>query len=132
MKYKSVNDIFSSYRRNRPISAVKCSNDKFYAVVKNTQTKLQAVEMQLCYMKSIQSLSMNFHMINFDLSVTDLDLLPFDDSMITNYLLLLPELSKTGYVNVPKNASYYVIDSEWNELDSSNMFVQPKSPECTY
>ena len=88
--------------------------------------------MQLCYLKTIPYLSMNYHMINFDLSITDIDLLPFDDAMITNYIFLLPELSKTGYVNVPKNTSYYVIDSEWNELDKLNIFVPPTSPECNY
>ena len=75
---------------------------------------------------------MNYHAINFDMSLTDFDLLPFDDTMITNYLLLLPELSKIGYIHLQTNASYYVIDSEWNELDKSNIFVPPKSPDCKY
>ena len=132
VKYKSVNEIWSLYRRNRPISAVKCSDDKFYAVVQNTQKKLHALPIQLCQMKSIPSLSMNYHTINFDLSLTEFDLLPFEDKMITNYLLLLPELSKIGYIHVQKNASYYIIDSEWNELDKSNSFIPPKSPECNY
>ena len=130
VKYKSVNEIWSLYRRNRPISAVKCCDDKFYAVVQNTQNKLHAVPIQLCHMKSISSLSMNYHATKLDLSLTDFDLLPFEDKMITNYLLLLPELSKIGYINVQKNASYYVIDSEWNELDKSNSFMPPKSTEC--
>ena len=63
---------------------------------------------------------------------TDFDLLPFEDKMITNYILLLPELSKIGYFHLQKNASYYVIDSEWNELDKANNFMPPKSPECKY
>ena len=66
VKYKSINEIWSLYRRNRPISAVKCSDDLFYAVVQNTQEKLHAVPIQLCHMKSIPSLSMNYHAINFD------------------------------------------------------------------
>ena len=132
VKYKSVNEILSLYRRNRPMSAVKCCDDKFYAVVQNAQKKLHAVLIQLCQMKSISCLSMNYHVTNLDLSLTDFDLLPFEDKMITNYILLLPELSKIGYFHLQKNASYYVIDSEWNELDKANNFMPPKSPECKY
>ena len=132
VKYKSVNEILSLYRRNRPMSAVKCCDDKFYAVVQNAQKKLHAVPIQLCQMKSISCLSMNYHLTNLDLSLTDFDLLPFEDKMITNYILLLPELSKIGYFHLQKNASYYVIDSEWNELDKANNFMPPKSPECKY
>ena len=132
VKYKSTNEIFSLYRRNKPISAVKCSDGKFYAVIQNTQHKLHAVTIQFSYMKTIHSLSMNYHAINFDLSLTDFDLLPFKDAMITNYLLLLPELSKTGYIHTQQNSYYYVIDSEWNELDKSTNLVPPKSPECKY
>ena len=132
VKYKSTNEIFSLYRRNKPISAVKCSDGKFYAVIQNTQHKLHAVTIQFSYMKTIHSLSMNYHAINFDLSLTDFDLLPFEDKMITNYLLLLPELSKIGCINVQKIASYYVINPEWNEFDESNNFMPPKSPEYKY
>ena len=132
VKYKSTNEIFSLYRRNKPMSAVKCSDEKLYTIIQNTQEKLHTVPIQWCYMKTIHSLSMNCHAINLDLSLTDFDLLPFKDAMITNYLLLLPELSKTGYIHTQQNSYYYVIDSEWNELDKSTNLVPPKSPECKY
>ena len=132
MRYKSINDIYSLFRRNRPISAVKCNNNKFYAVVQKEQQQLEAIQIQFQHYKTVLSLSMNYHRVNLDLSLTDLDLIPFHEDNIINYLLLLPELGKDGYINVEQNASYYVIDSEWNELGKCNNLYPPKSPECTY
>ena len=34
MKYKSVNEIFSSFRKNRPISAVRFYNKKFFVIIR--------------------------------------------------------------------------------------------------
>ena len=132
MRYKSVNDIFSSFRRNRPISAVKCSNDNFYAIIQKVQGKLEAIPIQLKYYKTLSEISMTYHKILFDLSFTDLELLPFEEDTIENYLLLLPELGKDGYINAEENASYYIIDSEWNELNEQNNLIPPKSPGCIY
>ena len=67
-----------------------------------------------------------------NLSINDLELLPFKEDTIKNYLLLLPELGKDGYISIEKNASYYIIDSEWNELNDSNNFMPPKTPGCIY
>ena len=55
---------------------------------------------------------MNYHGVNYNLSLTDFDLLNVDESNIYNYLRLLPELGKEGYINVERNSSYYIIDSE--------------------
>ena len=131
MKYKSVNNFFSLFRRNRSISAVRCLDDKYYAVIQKVKDKLEAIPIQLKYYKTLSELSMTYHKVLFDLSLTDLELLPFEEDAIDNYLLLLPELGKDGYINVEQNASYYMIDSEWNELNEKKN-IPPKSPGCTY
>ena len=75
---------------------------------------------------------MNYHKVDLDLSLTDLDLLNLYTSNTRNYPLLLPEWYKDGYINVESISAYYIIDSEWNELDNMNNLYIPKSPECKY
>ena len=88
--------------------------------------------MQLKYYKTLSELSMTYHKVILDLSLIDLHLLPFEEDTIQHYLLQLLELGKYGYINEEQNASYYVIDSEWNELNKRNDFMPPKSPGCIY
>ena len=45
---------------------------------------------------------------------------------ILKYVLLLPESDKSGSIPHQMNCSCYVIDSEWNELDSNTNIVKPK------
>jgi len=132
MTYKSVNEIYSSFRKNRPFSAVRCYDQKFYAVVQRVQSKLYAIPIQIQHFKKISSLSMDFHKVEIDSSMTDTELQPFDENCISNYLLLLPELDKDGYINLEGNGSYYIIDSDWNELDCHILLSPPKSPNCKY
>ena len=75
---------------------------------------------------------MDFHKVEINLSMTDTELQPFDENCISNYLLLLPELDKDGYINLEGNGSYYIIDSDWNELDCHILLSPPKSPNCKY
>ena len=75
---------------------------------------------------------MNYHNVDLDLSLTSLYVLNLDESYISNYLPLLPELCKDGYINVESNSSYYIIDSDWIEVDNMNNLCIPKSPECKY
>ena len=63
------------------------------------------------FAKAVITLSMNYHKVDLDLSLTDLDLLNLNKSNIMNYLLLLPELCKDGYIHVESNSYYYIIDS---------------------
>ena len=104
----------------------------FFAVVQRIKSTLQAIPIEFQYFKNILSLSMNFHKVKIDLSITDSDLQPFDESYISSYLLLLPELDKEGHINLQENMSYYIIDSDWNELDYHNLFPPPRSPRCKY
>ena len=63
---------------------------------------------------------------------TDLELKQVDERTFTRYILLLPELSKLGYYTISGYGSYYIIDSEWNELDCDIKLLPPKSPNCKY
>ena len=63
VKYKTVNDILSLYRRNRPISAVQCKNEKIFASVQYSQGILYGLEAKVSFLKSINLLAMNFHQV---------------------------------------------------------------------
>ena len=132
VKYKTVNDILSLYRRNRPISVVQCKNGKIYAIVQYSQGILYGLEAKVSFLKSINSLAMNFHQVILNDKKTDEELKQVDDRTFTRYILLLPELSKLGYYTISGYGSYYIIDSEWNELSHDMKFVTPKAPYCKY
>ena len=94
--------------------------------------KIEMFPIDILFKKTWQQLSMNFHKVTMDLSRTDLDLYDIDKKKISNYVLLLPELEKSGFIHQQMYSSYYVIDSEWNELDSNMKFIKPRAPYCNY
>ncbi len=75
---------------------------------------------------------MVFHTVQMNLQSTDKHLVKLDESMFTKYMLLFPKLGEFGYTNNQSPLLYYVIDSEWNELDEEYQFNRPKSPGCKY
>ena len=94
---------------------------------------LRCVPILFEYAKTIESLSINFHNINIDMSLIDNGILSvFDVSSIVNLVLLLPELRRYGYTNDNKISLYYIIDSDWNELNNNMQMISPKTPYCTY
>ena len=67
------------------------------------------------------------------MSLTENDILSvFDVSSIDNFVLLLPELGGYGYTNDNKISLYYIIDSDWNELNNNMQMISPKTPNCSY
>ena len=75
---------------------------------------------------------MHFHEMKMDLSLTKLDLSSFKYIDINSYLLLLPEANIKGFINIECQSLFYVIDSNWNELDDNMIMETPKSQECKY
>ena len=131
--YKSVNEVLSLYRRNRPISCVTCRNGDYYVMVTGGGNgKLTSMKMFLKHEKTIENLSMHLHEMKIDLSMIKLDLILFNEDDIHNYMLVLPELSIFGYIHIECKSLYYVIDSDWNELDDNMNMETPKSPGCKY
>ena len=80
----------------------------------------------LGFVNVVITLSMNYHKVDLDLSLTDLGLLNLGESNISNYVLLLPELCEDGCINVESRSSYYIIVSEWNEVNKMNNLLTPK------
>ena len=67
-----------------------------------------------------------------DLSLTKFDLVSINESEIDCYLLLLPEVNINSFHNIECISFYYVIDSNWNELDDKMNMKKPMSPGCKY
>ena len=73
--YDSIEDIISIIRQKVPLSCVMRNDNDYYAIVKgDTDAKLNAVPMILNYKHNIKSLSMVFHSVHIDISITDLNL----------------------------------------------------------
>ena len=94
--------------------------------------KVEGFPISFQYQKSIDSLSMVYHTIIIDMSKREDELCNIDTTSISNYVLLLPELGEFGYTNIDNMSLYYIIDSEWKELDRHLKFVSPKSPGTSY
>ena len=126
--YKSVNDILALFRRNMPLSVVKCCDGKYYEIVRDQQSKLGAIPIMFGFAKAVITLLMKYNKVYLDLSLTDLYLLNLDESNIRNYFPMLLELCTYGYIHLKSYSSHYIIDSEWNEFNNMNNLYTPKSP----
>ena len=131
--YKSVNEVYSLYRRNRPLSAVRCYNSEFYIAVDTGNKKdMKGIAISFECSFHVSTLSMHFHKMKMDLSLTKFDLVSINESEINCYLLLLPEVNINGFHNIECISFFYVIDSNWNELDDEMNMKKPMSPGCKY
>ena len=131
--YKSIHEVLSLYRRNRLLSCVTCRDRDYYVVVTGGKDeKLKGMKMFLKHKNTNKILSMHLHEMKIDLSMTNLDLILFNEDDIHNYMLVLPELSIFGYMHIECKLLYYVIDSDYNEMDNNMNMETPKSPGCKY
>lgn len=64
--------------------------------------------------------------------MTKFDLISFQQTDIDSYIMVLPELSISGYVNIELNSLFYNIISACNELNDKVKLTTPKSPGCKY
>ena len=55
-----------------------------------------------------------------------------DTTTFSNYVLLLPEFREHGYTTIHTPSLYYIIDSEWKELDQDMQLKITTSPRCCY
>ena len=90
-QYKSVNEIFSYYRRNRPILCVKYENGQYYVLVESMNgTNMHGINMLFKFKFNMQYLSMDFHEIKINELDIAFDLVNIKKIDITNYMMLLP------------------------------------------
>ena len=71
---------------------------------------------------------MNFHAVKVNTLLKNNDLQELEENNSTKYMILLSELGELGCINIQNSVLYYIIDSEWNDLNKSLLFSCPKSP----
>ena len=131
--YRSVNELFTNIRRQLPISCIGTTEGKYYAIVQKTDIDIaKGVEIKFNFQKKIDILSICFHNIAVDMNMTDYSLECFRKEIINQFILLLPEMETSGYKAGGNMCMYYVINSEWNELDENLVFSTPRTPGCIY
>ena len=77
---------------------------------------------------------MVYHDIVVDMSISNTDdgSCNVDTTVISNYSLLSPELGEHGHITIDIPSVYYIIDSQWKELDQYMQLKSPTSPGCCY
>ena len=66
------------------------------------------------------------------MNLTDYSLECFRKEIINQFILLLLEMETSGYKSDGDVFMYYIINSEWKELDENLVFSMPKTPGFIY
>ena len=53
-------------------------------------------------------------------------------TFIKSFILALSYINNSGYQVNTKSSMYYIIDSEWNELNDNDEYKAQSTPWCTY
>ena len=71
---------------------------------------------------------MNHHNIEIECEKTEMELDDLDEHNIDNYLLCLPIKKEQGKIDFESNYKYYIIESNWLELNRYNKLTRSKCP----
>ena len=89
--YDNIINLYSVLHRKRPVSCARALDDYYYIIVRNlSNEKLGAVPVSFIYEKIIDSLSIIYHRVVIDMSITDDEKMILDFTTISNYVLMLP------------------------------------------
>ena len=132
--YKTVNEVYANLKRKMPLSCVGTTTNKYYCIVRRglKDEHLYGIELKFNAMETIHSLSMTFHCVSIDKERTDLNLDSVNEAEIIIFMLLLPKIGTSGYIIDQDRPTYYIVNSEWQELGQSDIFSTPRSPGCIY
>ena len=76
----------------------------------------------------MRDLEMNNHYIRMKQNSTDLELEDLDESIIQNFLFCLPIRKEEDNNEIGYKYKYYIIDSDWLELNEHDKLIQSKCP----
>ena len=112
---------------------MRYDNSQFYIAVDTLiKDEIKGIAISFEHSLHMTNLSMHFHKMIMDLSLTKFDLVSLKETDILCYLLLLPEVNINGFHNIECHSLFYVIDSNWHELDDQMKMRRPMSPGCKY
>ena len=93
---------------------------------------MQGIPIHFDFEGKHNSICINFHKLVVDMTITDFSLKTFGVSDIKNFLMALPKIGISGYQVSNQSSLYYIIDSEWNELNENDELKAPGIPGCTF
>ena len=118
-EYADLHAVQHSFANRLPMSIVCLTDDSFGVVLK--QNRLMKIS---CgdYIKDCGGAS--YHHWYFPADNSGIVTLT-DQTIISNYCLLLPKLTTQGMPNADDEAIYTVIDSEWNDINPAKQLRKP-------
>ena len=108
--YKTINEFCTILRRNRHFSYIRKKFSRYYGVINVERDKneeiLQGIPIHFDYEGKYASLSMSFHKLRVDMTITDSSLYRFAVSDIKIFILALPYIGTSGYQANNKSSMY--------------------------
>lgn len=132
-EYNNIEDFISMLYQRKPLSCVMTASDKYYAVIEGyNDTTIRGIEINLTYVTNISDLSMSFHKVSLDEKATEFDIDVIEHNEFIRYIILLPKMDDSWNTFKYTENVYYIIDSDWCELDIDMQWRKPRSPKCKY
>ena len=90
------------------------------------------MEIKLAYVVDLPDLSTSFHKVSLDKQATDFDIDVMKHSDFFTYILLLPKMDHSWNRSEYTENLYYIIDSNWCEIEMKMQWRYPRSHKCKY
>lgn len=117
--YKDYTHVLEACARNRPLSAVCLDNGHIGFVLRPGRTQDTSFLRWQIDETSDVVVRNGFRYFSWDTPATSNHRIPFEAARVSHYILLLPQLGKSGLVSSPANVRRYcAITSEWLTLVS--------------
>jgi hypothetical protein len=115
--YKTRDEAYKTFHNRRPMSMIQLDNENFVIACTN---KIYITLMSTDYFGNISGCHYHhWHIVQHDMSQIELEL------HIAWYCVLLPKMTSTGLPTSRDDSIYTVIDHDWTNIQSNNMFSTP-------
>ena len=108
------------------------NNDHYVGVESSHGGEIAGSKIVLQHTFTTKMISIQFNEMKIDVSMTKVYLIAFNIGGIQRYMVVLLELSTYGYKSIDCKLVYYVIDSDWIEMDDKMKMRTHISPGCKY
>ena len=128
-KYETLYEVKSFLRKGLPLSVVRLKNGTYNVIISfGRNCRCKSIKVDFVFECYNSDLEMNHHDIKIEQMNTDMKLEDLDENNIENYLLCLPVKKETKRNDIECNYTFYIIESNWLELNQQNKLIQSKCP----
>ena len=127
--YDTLINVRNFARKGYPLSIIRLKNGLHKIVIcfgRNCECK--SVTEKLIYVGSMSDRAMNCHDIYIEEDLDDIELEEFDHGNVEHYLLCLPMVKESNHHDYENAYTYYIIDSNWLELNECGKLIHSKCP----